>query len=98
MAKTLTSKIFYDFLMLATVKLMKQINEKYYSKNAMSCSQFVAECYTDAGGRDYNIKFDKLYVQFELKNSCNQNISLLDMLRHDDCLKSLDVIDVVENI
>lgn len=99
MAKTLTNKIFYDFLMLATVKLMKQINEKYYTKNAMTCSQFAAQCYTDAGGgRDYNIEFDKLYVQFELENSCNQKLSLLDMLEDDEDLQSFNAIDIVENI
>lgn len=64
----------------------------------MTCSQFAAQCYSDAGSRDYNIEFDKLYVQFELENSYNQKVSLLDILEHDECLQSFNAIEVVENI
>lgn len=80
---TMRSKAFYDFALLVCVKLMRVIQESdNQSKHKMSCSQFTAQCFTDAGEK-YDLKFDRLIVQLDrvLKNAKDDNtLSLLDML------------------
>lgn len=78
---TIKSRIFYRFASLVAIKLMKKIRDvARHGKATMICSQFAAQCYTDAG-TDYDIKFNKLLLQFgEAKNSAME-MSLFDLLR-----------------
>lgn len=84
--ETLKSRILYDFALLVCVKLMKAIQDMHIKgDHKMSCSQFTAQCFTDAG-EDYDLKFDKLIVQLDrlLKNSKESDaISLLDSVSED---------------
>lgn len=61
---TLKSKLFYDFIVWLSLKIMKEVNKaKYEGKSPMTCSQFAAQCYTD-GGEEYDVRFEKMLVQF----------------------------------
>lgn len=85
--KTLRNRIFYDFALLVSAKLMKAVQEyRHPGKSPMSCSQFVAQCYTDAGD-DYDIKFVKLLVQFGELNTTADETSLFDLLGRDETLE-----------
>lgn len=78
--KTLSNRIFYDFALLIGLKLMEAIQKhKYRDKKPMSCSQFVAQCFTDAGD-EYDIRFNKLLIQFGALNAGKGNNSLLNIL------------------
>lgn len=78
--KTLTNRIFYDFALLVGLKIMKMIEEnRHPGKKPMTCSQFAAQCFTDAG-EEYDIKFNKLLVQFKVANSSQEEDSLLNIL------------------
>lgn len=77
---TLKSKIFYDFALLVAIKLMKKVRAvARQDKMTMICSQYAAQCYTDAGA-DYDIKFEKLLLQFGEAKNLGMQISLLDIL------------------
>lgn len=77
---TLKNRIFYDFALLVGLKIIKEINKhKYPGKNAMTCSQFVSQCYTDAGDA-YDIKFEKLLLEFNQQNALENKSSLLDYI------------------
>lgn len=80
---TLKSLVIYNITLLLSVKLMKAIQALRPGQHPMSCSQFTAQCFTDAG-EDYNLKFDKLIVQLDKILQCNaldiEKTSLLDIL------------------
>lgn len=81
---TLKNKIYYDFALLVGLKIIKEINEhKYPGKDAMTCSQFVSQCYTDAG-ETYDIKFEKLLLQFKQSNALDNQANLLDYINTAD--------------
>lgn len=62
---TLRNKIVYMFFGLVADLLMELVRKrKYAGKHPMSCSQFVAQCFTDAG-EDYDLYFERLVVQFD---------------------------------
>lgn len=62
---TIKNHYFYLFMGLIASRLMKLVRERVYvGKHPMSCSQFVAQCFTDAG-KDYDLHFDQLVVQFD---------------------------------
>lgn len=61
---TLRNKIVYMFMGLVASQLMNLVRKrKYTGKHPMSCSQFVAQCFTDAG-KDYDLHFEHLVAQF----------------------------------
>lgn len=89
---TLKNKIIYQFMTLVAGKLMKLVQDKKHpGQHPMSCSQFVAQCFTDAG-ENYDLKFKNLSIRFEQMTSplmtkaavasCNeeQSISPLSLL------------------
>lgn len=81
---TLKNKIFYDFALLVGLKIIKEINKRRYpGKDAMTCSQFATQSYTDAGDM-YDIKFEKLLLQFGEANSMEDRASLLDYIEPAD--------------
>lgn len=82
---TLKSRIFYDFALLVSLKLIKEINKhKYPGKNPMTCSQFASQCYTNAG-EEYEIKFEKLLLQFNPSDPVGNSMAtcLLDYVTFD---------------
>lgn len=82
--KTLRNRIFYDLALLVSVKLMKAVEKhRFPDKKPMSCSQFAAQCYTDAG-KEYDIRFDKLLIQFGELNAVDSQTSLLGLLNVGD--------------
>lgn len=80
---TIKSRILYDFALLICVKLMKAIQDLHINgDHKMSCSQFTAQCFTDAG-KCYDLKFDKLIVQLGAMHSGTMEddaISLIDVI------------------
>lgn len=90
--KTTPDRIIYDFAVLLTVLLMKEINKRYYTQQSMTCSQFAAQCYTDAKD-NYDIKFSKLFIQFDNLND-GQNCSLLEFIKEQN---GVDPVAVIEN-
>lgn len=62
---TLRNKVIYTFMELVANRLMILVRQrKYANKHPMSCSQFVAQCFTDTGA-DYDLHFDNLTVDFD---------------------------------
>jgi hypothetical protein len=57
-------KIFYDFLTVVVLLILEAVQKMYKGKHPMTCSQFVAQCFTDAGD-DFDLQFDKLVVQYD---------------------------------
>ncbi len=82
--KTIQNSIFYKFALLVSLKIMQIVEKnKHPNKHPMSCSQFVAQCFTDAGN-DYEIKFNKLLIQFGVLNSTDEKNSLLNMVASEE--------------
>lgn len=82
--KTLKNRVFYDFTILIGLKIMKMVEKhKHAGKTPMTCSQFAAQCFTDAGD-EYDIKFNKLLIQFGSFNSVIEEDSLLNILNTED--------------
>ncbi|BDH45213.1 hypothetical protein TUM12370_12570 [Salmonella enterica subsp. enterica serovar Choleraesuis] len=74
-----TSLIVAGILKLATKLIVHRLNKKGFpAKHPMTCSQFVAQCYDDAGGRyrlfDYDLLMNNEGVAEE-----SESLSLLDM-------------------
>lgn len=95
---TLKSKILYNIALLVCIKLMKTLQSLRSGQHPMSCSQFTAQCFTDAGC-DYDLKFDKLIVQLDkllAKKSQNSQMSLFDMIEMEEAQNDLlsDVFDI----
>lgn len=90
---TWKNKVVYSFAVLVAGELMQLVRKrKYAGKHPMSCSQFVAQCFTDAG-IGYDLKFDTLVADFEVVEkhdvmTCSQNndsgISPVEMLEIED--------------
>lgn len=91
---TWKNKIVYEFCTWVAEKLMELVREKKYSgKHPMSCSQFVSQCFTDAGDK-YDLQFDSLIVNFETKKqsfthslTVQNEVSLLDLLSQSEDLE-----------
>lgn len=87
------NQIVYDFALLVGVKIMKQTQERVHEgETPMMCSQFASQCYTDAGPR-YDLKFDKLLLQFGNVPKGEDKPLLLDALPADENLESLPDFD-----
>lgn len=80
---TLKSKILYSVLLILAEKLMKYLQSIPAHKHPMSCSQFTAQCFTDAGN-EYDLVFSDLIVSLNLLtneavDSIDAKMSLLDI-------------------
>lgn len=63
---TWKNKVVYSFALLVASELMQLVRKhKYADRHPMSCSQFVAQCFTDAGA-GYDLNFETLVVDFEV--------------------------------
>jgi hypothetical protein len=92
---TLKNAVVYCFMVAVAGELMRLVKQrKHTEKHPMSCSQFVAQCFTDAG-KDYDLKFDALVIDFKLhvENSIvtrstvyGDSTSLIDILEQSDKL------------
>lgn len=73
--KTLTNKILYQLLIVISIPLQKVI-QKYLteSKHPMVCSQFVAQCYTDA---DCDLQFSQMVIAYGPLNKAIAEINSL---------------------
>lgn len=85
---TWQNAIVYKFCVIVSQKLMELVrNIRHHNEHPMSCSQFVAQCFTDAGAA-YDLDFDKLVVNFNnvsnpLSRAGNNNkISAMDILEN----------------
>lgn len=88
---TWTNQTVYRFAVLVSYELMLLVrNHKFAGKHPMSCSQFVAQCFTDAG-KEYDLKFDQMTIAFEeeeqkdnivCRANANLGISPIEMLEH----------------
>ena len=71
----------HNFVTMICIKLAKVIarkrSERGGGENAMNCSQFVLQCFEDAG-EDYQIEFNKLFLAYETEESLTGFKSLLD--------------------
>lgn len=79
----LHSKIFYNFLLNVTHKILPKLDthpELGKGKHGMSCSQFVTQCFSDAG-KDYAIKFKAILCQYESVSPESDEMSLLEFIR-----------------
>lgn len=86
---TLQNKIIYQFAALVAVKLMKFIQQQKHPGHCpMSCSQFVAQCFTDAG-TGYNLEFDKLVADFSATDSGSAPQAQLASTSNSDSTHSL---------
>ena len=97
--KTVKNKVFYDFVVWLSLKIMKEVEKvKYKGKTPMTCSQFVTQCYTDAG-EEYDVKFDRMLIQFgETKqNSIGGSVTLLSYLLKNEKVLDTEVISLDEN-
>ena len=83
----------YRFAVLVSYELMLLVRtHKFAGKHPMSCSQFVAQCFTDAG-KEYDLKFDQMTIAFDKEVpkdqivhpvNANLGISPIEMLERDD--------------
>lgn len=97
--KTIRNEIFYKIVTLVSLKLIKIGNENILKdEKAMTCSQFAVQCYTDAG-KKYDVKFDKLFIQYgafdepiQEKNKLSEEskISLLDIIKKEKLDLNID--------
>lgn len=100
---TLKNRIVYGFCTWVAGKLMLLVREKKYAgKHPMSCSQFVSQCFTDAG-KEYDLQFDRLVVNFEAKAqlktrslTIDNKISPLELLAMSEDLDEFDA-NVMQN-
>jgi hypothetical protein len=74
----LADKVLYNFFSVVALLLMEAVRKTYNGKHPMTCSQFVAQCFTDAGP-DFDLRFDKLVVQYDDSQS-SKSISLVDLM------------------
>lgn len=97
---TWQNAIVYKFCVIVSQKLMELVrNIRHHNEHPMSCSQFVAQCFTDAGAA-YDLDFDKLVVNFNNINNTitragsNSQISAIDILEkandNDFCCNELN--------
>lgn len=90
---TWNNKVVYRFAALIAYELMQIVRKrKYIEKHPMSCSQFVAQCFTDAGEK-YDLAFETLVVDFEVYEqqvvmtrnlTTNGRISPIEMLEQEE--------------
>lgn len=83
---TWQNAIVYKFCVIVSQKLMELVrNIRHHNEHPMSCSQFVAQCFTDAGPA-YDLDFDKLVINFNNTNNTitraenNSQMSAIDIL------------------
>lgn len=77
---TRVQRAFYEAVVVVAAKLMKMIRKEVrHGKETMICSQYAAQCYTDAGD-DYDIKFNKLLLEFGGAKKSGTDMSLFDLL------------------
>jgi hypothetical protein len=74
----LADKILYKLLSVVALLLMEADRKTYKGKHPMTCSQFTAQCLTDAGV-NFDLQFDKLVVQYG-KTEGSASISLIDLI------------------
>jgi hypothetical protein len=74
----LAEKIFYEFFSAVALLLMETARKTYKGKHPMTCSQFVVQCFTDAGP-DFDLRFDKLVAQYDTTEG-SSSISLIDLI------------------
>ena len=73
-ADTPVQKVIIKILKRLTASLTKYINEQRYpGKQPMVCSQFVAQCYDDAG-KPYKLIFEDAILQINVSRDAEQNI------------------------
>lgn len=87
--------VIYNFYKFVAGRLMNLVREhKYKGKHPMSCSQFVAQCFTDAGER-YDLKFNRLVADFEVGITRSvddvENVSPLDLLKQTETFPEIDM-------
>jgi hypothetical protein len=75
---TMADAVTYKLLELVALTLMKTVQNQYKNKHPMTCSQFVAQCFTDAGS-NFDFKFDKLVIDYDSKGS-SKKISFLELI------------------
>lgn len=98
--ETIKNKFFYDFTLWVSLKIMKVIEKhKHPGKTPMTCSQFAAQCYTDAGVM-YDIHFHKLLIQFGAleKNDKVSTRSLLGIIQNKqtNSFRDNDIQEIIE--
>lgn len=86
----------YRFAELVSFELMQLVRtHKFAGKHPMSCSQFVAQCFTDAG-KEYDLKFDQMTIDFEAKETKERSalrstaplaVSPIEMLEQDEAMR-----------
>jgi hypothetical protein len=74
----LVNEIMYQVLCKVAFLLMDAVQERYKNKNPMTCSQFTAQCFTDAG-EDFNLQFHRLYVDYDTDKS-SADISFIELI------------------
>lgn len=97
---TWTNRTVYRFAVLVSYELMLLVrNHKFTGKHPMSCSQLVAQCFTDAG-KEYDLKFDRMTIAFDeeeqkenivCRANTNLGISPIEMLEHSDTVSMAPV-------
>jgi hypothetical protein len=76
--RQMLNEITYRFMWLTALLLMEAMQKVYRNKHPMTCSQFTAQCFTDAGP-DFDFRFEKLYVNYD-NTSASASISFLDFI------------------
>lgn len=102
---TWKNKTIYRFALLISYELMREVrNFKHANKHPMSCSQFVAQCFTDAG-KEYDLKFERMVIAFRpevletkntLRSDSDRGISPIEMLEQTDAIP-MPVFDAISD-
>lgn len=83
---TWQNDIVYNFCVIVSQKLMELVRDiRHHNEHPMSCSQFVAQCFTDAGAA-YDLDFDKLVVNFN-------NVKLLSRAGNNNKISAMDILE-----
>ncbi len=90
---TWQNKVVYSFAMLVAGELMQLVRKrKYADKHPMSCSQFVAQCFTDAGV-GYDLNFDTLVADFDV---LEKNAIMTRSQKNDEEISPVEMLDKAE--
>jgi hypothetical protein len=90
---TWRNKIVYQFALLVSYELMILVrNCKYAGKHPMSCFQFVAQCFTDAG-ENYDLKFDNMVITF---GSVTQKTKALQQSNTNDGISPIEMLEKMD--
>ncbi|MBK5720798.1 hypothetical protein JGH11_07920 [Dysgonomonas sp. Marseille-P4677] len=88
-AKIIKNETYFDILENLALSLMKDLSKLLHKdKHPMTCSQFVAQCYTN---KEYIIQFEKLIVDTEIRKGVGDTTSLWEIMQQKSMTRLLKI-------